>query len=490
MGQNGTLKNKTISSMLWKFGERISAQLVSLIVSIILARLLAPEDYGVVGIITIFFTFANVFISGGFNAALIQKKDADEEDYSSVLFISITTATVLYLILFFCAPFIANLYDKEILVPVIRVMGITLFINAFKSILSAYISSHLLFRKFFLATIVGTIISAIVGISMAVEGYGCWALVAQQMTNAIAGTVILYLTTRVKFVLKFSPTKAKGLFRYGWKILVASGISTLYDEINPLIIGIKFSSADLAFYTKGKSFPGLINSTLSDTLSSVLFSVMSKVQDDKDAVLKYTRKYMSIVSFIIFPTMIGFLAIAENFVLILLTEKWLPATIFIQIFCVVYMFNVIQTGNLQVIRAIGRSDIILKLEIIKKSLYFAVILLFVLFTNNPIYLGVACVINTIIATVVNVVPNKKLVGYTYSMQLSDLLWNFLTALAMGCIVFLTGFLNLNVYLLTVLQIVTGVITYVILSFITRNPNVKDLISIIKGFLMKRSAVDK
>ena len=199
---------------------------------------------------------------------------------------------------------------------------------------------------------------------------------------------------------------------------------------------------------------------------------------------------MSIVSFIIFPTMIGFLAISENFVLILLTEKWLPATIFIQIFCVVYMFNVIQTGNLQVIRAIGRSDIILKLEIIKKSLYFAVILLFVLFTNNPIYLGVACVINTFIATIVNVAPNKKLVGYTYSMQLSDLLWNFLTALAMGCIVFLMGFLNLNVYLLTVLQIVTGVITYVILSFITRNPNAKDLISIIKGFLMKRSAVDK
>ena len=152
------------------------------------------------------------------------------------------------------------------------------FINAFKSILSAYISSHLMFRKFFLSTMVGTITSAIVGIVMALNGFGCWALVGQQMTNAVVGTISLYLTTRVKFVFKFSPSKAKGLFGYGWKILVASGISVAYDEINPLIIGIKFSVADLAFYSKGKSFPGLINSSLSDTLSSVLFSVMAKVQ--------------------------------------------------------------------------------------------------------------------------------------------------------------------------------------------------------------------
>ncbi len=478
-------KNKTISSILWKYGERVSAQAVSLVVSIILARLLTPDDYGVVGIIAIFFAFANVFISGGFNAALIQKKDADIEDYSSVLFISFITATIIYLILFFCAPYIARIYDKEILVLVIRIMGITLFINAFKSVICAYISSHLQFRKFFFATIIGTIISACVGIFMALKGYGCWALVGQQMTNALVGTIVLYITTRVKFVFKFSVNKARGLFKYGWKLLVASGISTLYDEINPLIIGIKYSSANLAFYSKGKSFPGLINSTLSDTLSSVLFPVMSKVQDDKSAILKYTRNYIRITSFVIFPVMIGFLAIAENFVLILLTEKWISATIYIQIFCIVYMFNIIQAGNLQAIRAIGRSDVILKLEIIKKALYFIVILGFVVLTNDPVYLGVACIVNTCIATIVNTNPNKKLIGYNYSMQFSDLFFNFIIALVMGCIVYFMGFLKINMYVLIVLQIIAGAILYVLLNFLTRNPSMKYFIVTIKNFLAKK-----
>lgn len=484
----GTLKNKAISSMLWKFSERISAQAVSLIVSIVLARLLTPNDYGVVGIISIFFTFSNVFISGGFNAALIQKKDADVEDYSSVLYISLTTAIVIYIILFFCAPLISNIYDKDILVPVIRVMGITLIINAFKSILSAYISSHLLFRKFFWSTMVGTVFSAIVGIAMALKGYGCWALVGQQMTNAIVGTIVLYATTRVKFVLRFSKDKAKGLFGFGWKILVATGISVIYDEINPLIIGIKYSSADLAFYSKGRSFPGLINSSFSDTLSSVLFSAMSKVQNDKVAVLQATRNYIRVSSFVIFPAMVGFLVVAKNFVLLLLTEKWLDSTIYIQIFCIVYMFNMIQVGNLQVIRAIGRSDIILKLEIIKKSLYFLVVLSFVLLSNNPIYLGVACIVNTVIATLVNTMPNKKLIGYKYSMQISDLLLNFLTAIVMGVVVYLVGFLNINPILLFILQIIIGIITYTGLSFITRNPNLIYLFSTIKSFLFKKERI--
>lgn len=478
-------KNATISSMFWKFGERVGAQLVSTIVSIILARLLVPDDYGVVGIIGIFFAFANIFISGGFNAALIQKKDADIEDYSSVLFISLGSAIFVYLLLFFLAPLIANLYDKQILVPIIRVMGITLFINAFRSIISAYISSRMQFKKYFLSTILGTVFSAVVGIYMALKGFGPWALVGQQMTNAIIGTAILYITTRVKFVFRFSKHKAKGLFSYGWKILVASGISVLYDEINPLIIGIRYSSADLAFYTKGKSFPGLINTSLSDTLASVLFPVMSKFQDDKVALLNYTRNYMKVASFVIFPIMIGFLAVAENFVIVLLTEKWLPATIYIQIFCIVYAFNMIQTGNLQVIRALGRSDIILKLEIIKKSLYFIVILLFVLLSTSPVYLAIACIVNTIIATIVNTIPNRKLLKYKYSMQISDLLLNFTISLIMGVAVYFMGFLKINIYFLFALQILTGVALYVLLNIIIRNSSMKYFISSVKGFISKK-----
>ncbi len=478
------LKRKTISSTFWKFSERIIAQGVSLIVAIILARLLTPDDYSVVGIVTIFFAFANVFISSGFNTALIQKKDADEEDYSSVLFISLIAATGIYLLLFFCAPFIASAYRNDVLVPVFRVMGITLFINAFKSVICAYISSRMLFRKFFFATIGGTLISAVVGIWMALNGYGPWALVAQQMTNSIIDTLILFLTTRIKFVFKISKNKAKGLFKYGWKILVASEISVLYDEMNPLIIGLKYSGADLSFYSKGRSFPSIFNSTVGNTLSAVLFPSITKVQDDKAAVLNYTRRFMRVVSFVIFPLMIGFLAVAENFILVLLTAKWSPAVIYVQAFCIVYMLDMIQVGNLQVIRAVGRSDLILILEIIKKSLYFIVILLFVFLTDKPEFLALACIINTCLATVINTYPNRKLIGYRYRLQIADVLPNFLISLAMGAAVYAIGFLPLSPLWTLIIQVLSGMIIYVGLAFITRNSNFKYLLKTLKSFLKK------
>ena len=483
MEEAQNLKRKTIASAFWKFAERMIAQMVSLIVSIILARLLTPDDYSVVGIVAIFFAFANVLISGGFNTALIQKKDADKEDYSSVLVISLIAATVLYVAMFFCAPLIASAYHKSILVPVFRIMGLTLFINAFKAILCAYISSRLQFRKFFFATIGGTLISAVVGISMALSGYGPWALVAQQMTNSIIDTLILYITTRVRFSFRLSK-KSKGLFKYGWKILVASEISVLYDEMNPLVIGLKYSGADLSYYTKGKSFPGLVNSTVGNTLSAVLFPSMAKVQDDKQAILSYTRRFMRLSSFLIFPIMIGFLVVAEQFVLLLLTEKWSPAVIYIQAFCIVYMFDMIQIGNLQVIRAIGRSDLILILEIIKKSTYFTVILLFVLFTDKPEYLALACIINTLFATIVNTYPNRKLIGYRYRMQLIDVLPNFLMSVLMGGVVYTVGLLNLALLPLLLLQICVGVGFYLLLSIITRNENLKYLWKTLKSFVKK------
>lgn len=490
MEDKAQLKKKTIFGAFWKFSERMIAQMVSLVVSVILARLLTPDDYSVVGIVAIFFVFANTLISGGFNTALIQKKDADKEDYSSVLFISLFVSAFIYILLFVAAPWIASIYHKDILVSVFRVMGITLFINAFKSVVCAYISAHLQFRKFFFATIVGTVVSAIVGIVMAMKGYGPWALVAQQMTNSVVDTFILYLTTHIKFVFKISKQKTKGLFKYGWKILVASEISVLYDEMNPLIIGLKYSSTDLSFYTKGKSFPSLINSSVGSTLSAVLFPTITKVQDNKEAMLKCIRRFMQIITFIIFPVMIGFLVIAENFLVVLLTEKWISATIYLQTFCIVYMFDMIQVGNLQVIRAVGRSDIVLILEIIKKVLYFMVILLFVLFTNRPEYLAIACIINTFIATIVNTFPNRNLIGYAYKMQILDILPNLLNSIIMGVIVYCISFISIVKILLLALQIVVGMIVYILLSIITKNKNFYYLFNTIKEFIRSRKQEKK
>ncbi len=466
------LKEKSIKGTIWKLLERFSAKIVSLVVSIILARLLTPDDYSVVGIVSIFFVFANVFITGGFNTALIQKKEVDSSDYFSVLLLSEIVAIIMYAILFFCAPLIASLYSQPILVPVIRIMGITLFISAFKSILCAHVSRNLQFKKLFYSTIGGIIFSAIVGIFMAVKGYGPWALVAQQMTNIVIDTLILSFTTKFRLVLKFSLAKLSVLFKYGWKIFVASIISSVYDEINPLVIGIKYSGADLAFYSKGRSFPHLVNTTLGDTFAAVLFPAMAKAQDDKNLMLRYTRRFMKVSSFAVFPAMIGFAAVANNFISVVLTDKWLPACIYIQIFCVVYLLNIVQKGNLEVIRASGRSDIILIMEIIKKSLYFVVIVLFLIFTNTPEMLALACVLNTLIGTIVNTYPNRKIIGYRYRDQVIDLLPNLLMSLVMGAVVFLIGYLAINKLLLLILQIVVGVLTYILLNIITRNSTFK------------------
>lgn len=484
---SNNLKNKAFSGMIWKFMERICAQVVSLIVSIVLARILMPDDYSIVSIVTIFFTFCNVFISGGLNTALIQKKDADVEDYSTVLHTSMFVALILYMVMFFLAPSIANLYSKQILIPVIRIMSLTFFINVFKSVLSAYTSSNLQFKKFFFSTIVGTIISAFVGIYMAINGYGAWALVAQQMTNSLLDTLILYLTTKYRIIFKVSFKKLKSLFSYGWKIFVSSIISVIYDQINPLIVGVKYTSKDLAYYSKGQSYPGLINSTISDTLQSVLFPIMSKVQDNKEMVLSVTRKYIKVASYVIFPMMIGLFSVSDIFVEVVLTEKWLPIVPYIQIFCFSYMLNIIQVGNLQAIKAIGRSDITLILEIVKKSFYLIIIILFVILSKNPIVLALSSIVCTVFATVVNTYPNRKLLGYKYKYQLNDLLPNLIISIIMGIVVYLIKYIQISKVLILILQVFIGIIVYILLSKFTKNENLYYLIDYVRSYFRKRDA---
>ena len=380
---NSHLKKSAFTGMLWKLMERMGAQFVALLVSIILARLLTPEDFSVVGVVTVFFAFCNVFVVGGFNTALIQKKNAEQRDYSSVLAISLLVAVFLYTVLFFLSPWISGLYEKPLLIPVFRVMGITLIIDAVKAVLYAYVSNKLDFKKFFFSTLWGTILSAIAGIVMAYMDMGPWAVVGQKMVSSIADTVILLLTSKFRLSLKVEFARIKGLFSYGWKIFASSLIATTYDQSSPLIIGLRFTPVDLSFYSKGRSFPLMVDTAMEGALSSVLFPVVSKVQDDRAAVLSYTRRFIRTASYLLFPMMVGFLAVSDSFVRVILTEKWMGASIYIKIFCITYMFNIIQTGNLQTIRAIGRSDVILKLEIIKKSLYLVLIILALLIWLLP-----------------------------------------------------------------------------------------------------------
>lgn len=479
------LKKSAFTGMLWKMAERIGAQMVTLLISVILAVLLTPEDYSIVSIVTVFFAFCNVFVVGGFNTALIQKKNADEKDYASVLTVSVAISAALYIIVFFAAPWIADLYAKPLLVPVFRVMGITLIIDAVKAVVYAYVSNQLQFKKFFFSTLIGTLASAVVGVTMAVGGLGPWALVAQKMVSSLADTLVLTLSSKFRVRLQVSFSRIKGLFGYGWKIFLSSLISTTYEQINPLIIGLRFTAVDLSYYTKGQSFPQALYYAMDGAFSSVLFPVMSKVQDDLSAVLNYTRRFIRTASYVIFPAMIGFMAVSDSFVRVLLTEKWMGASIYIKIFCLTNMFNIIQNGNLQTIRAIGRSDIVLKLEIIKKSLYFAVILAAVFLAQKPEHLALAMIINTGIATVVNTAPNRKLIGYKYRAQIADILPNLLLASVMGVAVYALGYLHVGNALKLVIQICGGGAFYVLLSIVTGNKSFRYLLQMAKQFVLKK-----
>ena len=479
------LKTKTVNSMIWKFLERICAKMVSLIVSIFLARILFPEDYSVVSIVFIFIEFADVFINGGLNLSLIQKKDSDVVDYSTVLYTNIIIATVFYIALFFCAPLIANLYGSQLLIPVLRVMGVLLFINAFKSIICAYVSNNMDFKKFFLATIIGTVISGVVGIVLAKLGFGVWALVAQQLTNSFIDSVLLFFSNKLRFKLVFSFSKLKGHFKYGWKLFVSSIISTVYNESRPLIVGIKYTPTDLAYYNKGNQYPNLINSTVNSTMASVMFPALSKLNKDPKAVLAGTRRYIKCSSFIMFPIMMGFAMVASNFVEIVLTSKWLPIVPYLQIFCFCHMFNLVQVGNGQAINAMGRTDITLILEIIKKSSYAIVIIVFVFVSTSPIVFAFSNILCTLIATAVNTIPNRKLLGYRYRLQIVDLLNNLFSTAVMCVAVYFVGYIAINKLLLLIIQILVGALVYVGVNVLIKNENLVYFYNILKSMIKRK-----
>ena len=478
-------RTQAFSNFAWKLAEQVGSQMVSLVVSIILARLLMPNDYSVVGIIIILTSFCAVFTDGGLAKALIQKKDADDLDYSTVLTVGFFMSLVLYVALFFSAPFVADIYNNPILVPIIRVYSLKLFIGAFTTVQSAYISKNLLFKKYFFATLTGTVISACVGIYGAYIGWGPWALVAQKMINLIVDTLILLYTAKFRPKRGFSLKRLKTLWKYGSKVLGTSLADMLYDNARPLIVGLKFSNENLAYYQKGQSYPGIINSTLSSTLSAVLFPVMAKEQDDHANVKNITKKFISVTSFLIFPALLGLAAVSNTFIIVLLTEKWKDAIPYMQIFCVNFMFLLLQTGNLQAINAIGRSDVVFKLAILKKSISFVLLFLLIIVANNPLYLAALGILTSLIAYIINSFTNKKLLNYGLKEQFKDISLNLVCALIMAGAIYSLGKLPYSPVILLVAQIPAGVLLYYLLAKLTKNPNLGYCTDTLKAFVRKK-----
>lgn len=472
-----------ITNFFWRFLERCGAQGVTFIVSIVLARLLDPTVYGTVALVTIFTTIMQVFVDSGMGNALIQKKDADDLDFSSVFYFNMAMCSVLYLIMFFAAPFIASFYRMPELTAIVRVLSFVVVISGVKNVQQAYVSRHLMFKRFFFSTLGGTIGAAVIGIAMAYLGFGVWALVAQMLFNAAVDTTILWITVKWRPKKMFSFQRLKSLFSYGWKLLASSLIDTVYNDLRQLIIGKKYSSGDLAYYNQGKKFPQLIVTNINTSIDSVLLPTMSKAQDDMAAVRSMTRRAIKTSTFLMMPAMIGLAVCAEPLVQLILTEKWLPCVLFLRIFCITYAFYPIHTANLNAIKAMGRSDLFLKLETIKKTVGIIAILITMWISVQA--MAYSFLVTTILNQIINSWPNKKLLNYSYLEQVKDMMPQILLSLGMGAAIYAVSFLHLSASLTLLIQIPLGVLVYWSGSKIFHVESYTYIIEMVKNFKKRK-----
>ena len=472
--------NKVFSNLIWRFSERVGAKLISVIVNLILARILAPELYGTVAIVLVFTEILQVFVESGFGTALIQKKDADDLDFSSVFFFNLAVSIVLYAMLFAAAPLIAKLYRKSELLEIVRIVGLILIIAGVRNVQQAYVSRNMLFKRFFFATLGGTVIAAIVGIGMAVKGFGVWAYVAQYLLNNLVGTLILWFTVKWRPKLQFSLERLKGLFSYGWKLLVSSVLNIVSDKLRPLLIGYRFSASDLSFYNEGILFPNLIVDNVNSSIDSVLLPALSQQQDSAENVKTMTRRAIQISSYIMWPLMIGLFVCAKPLVSLLLGEQWLPCIPFLRIFSLYYALFPIHTANLNAIKAMGRSDIFLKLEILKRILDFAFVLVTLFIGVRAMAIGL--LIEGVLCLFINVFPNRKLCGYAFSEQVRDIFPAFLLSAVMGAVVFALTFLGFGDLLTLILQVLAGAAIYIASSAVLKLEPFQYLLGIVRRFL--------
>lgn len=451
------IRKKIFSGFIWRFMERIGAQGVGFVVSLFLARLLTPEDYGQVALVTVFITILNTFALSGIGTSLIQKKEPDELDYSTVFHFNIIFSTLIYGILFLCAPLIGKFYNDPTLVLLVRVLGISIIISGANNVQRSYVSKTMQFRRFFFSTIIGTLVSGVVGVAMAYKGMGTWAIVGQQLTNQIMDTVILWFTVGWRPKKLFSLSRLKVLYSFGWKLLVSSLIDTVYTNLYSLVIGKFYDANTLGLYNKGVQFPNLIVSNINGPIQSVLLPAMSYEQDNRKRVKEMTRRSIVTSSFLIFPMMIGMAAIAKPMIILLLTEKWVACVPFVQISCITLAFYPIHTANLQAINAMGRSDVFLRLEIIKKIIGLGLLIAAIPF---GVYVMVWFkALSSLISTFINAYPNRKLLGYSYLEQIKDLSPSILSSSMMGILVWSVDLLNLNTLVTILLQIILGTAVY-------------------------------
>lgn len=471
------IKQKTITGVTWSAVERFSVQIVQFVVQIIIARLLFPADYGMISMLAIFMAIAQTFTDGGFANALIQKKDRTNIDYSTVFYFNISVGVLLSIIFFLCSGAISSFYNMPNLKPIIQVMSVNLIILSFQIIQKTILTIRIDFKTQAKASLIGVVIGGIIGIAMAYKGYGAWALVAQFTTINIIQTALYWFFIKWKPLRVFSRDSFKRLFSFGSKILAANLLQTIYLNLYTLVIGKKYSATTLGYYSRADQFAQFPSSNITGILWRVTYPLMSEIQDDNIKLKRIYREYIKLSAFIIFPLMMGFAAVAEPFILLILTKKWIGIVPILQIISFYYMLYPLNAISTNLMQVKGKGDLYLRLEIIKKIIGIG--LLFISLPMGIYYVCSSLIVYALINLGINIYYTSKLIDFNINQQITDLIKIFIASIIMGGIVYTINLSSLSNIPKLGFGILIGGTTYTLLCYLFRIPELKTLIGIIK-----------
>lgn len=476
--EEASLKKKTFRGTLWSVIERFSVQFIQFVVMIVMARILTPADYGLVAMLTIFIAVSQSLVDSGFSQALIRKQDRTETDNSTVFFFNIAVGFGLYAVLFFCAPLIAKFYDEPILVPLMRVISLSVVVNSLVVVQRALLTVRLDFKTQAKASLTAAIVSGAVGISMAYTGFGVWAIVWLHVTHIIVNTALLWLQSHWRPSLLYSWISFREMFGFGSKLAISGVINTLYGNIFKLVIGKVFKASDLGYYSRAHGFAELPSQTLTTVIQRVTYPALCTIQDDDERLKDVYRRFLRMSAFVIFPMMAALAALSKPVILVFLNQQWLYTATLLPIICLSMVWYPIHAINLNLLQVKGRSDLFLKLEIWKKSIGVVIMC-----ATIPFGLVAMCwgsVASNIIALVINTQYTGKLINVGFLKQMNDLLPTILYSLSMGVAIFLSTLCMTQEWLKLIVGIAVGIIFYFMITRITGSKDLRDLLSFIKS----------
>lgn len=473
-----SLKKQTFHGVIWSAAERFSLQGVQFLIGIIMARLLTPDDYGLIGMLAVFMSISQVFIDGGMSVALVQLKERKESDFSTAFFLNLSISIAFYLILFFSAPLIARFFNQPLLEGITKVYTLCLVINSLAAVNKTKLTIAVDFKTLAKISVTSAIISGVIGIYFAYTGLGVWALVIQAIVSAVFMTLLSFFYVRwIPHFSLFTKDSFKSLFGFGSKLLIAQLISQVYTNLYSLAIGKKFIAASLGYYTRANQFTTLVSNNLTDILARVSLPVLSKVQDDDEQLVGIYSRYLKSAVFVVFPLVLGLCGVAKPLILVLLTDKWADSILLLQILCIGQLTTVVTQVNLNLLYVKGRSDLVLKLEIAKKSVAFLILVLTIIFCDI-IGVCIGLTLYSYIAVCMNTYYTKKLLNYGLMDQIKDIFpYLALSVLILSECLFITCFIE-NSYISLTLSLVISVITYTAISYFTKLEGFTELLNMI------------